>query len=243
MPSESGETENVPNIDISEYSAVIEPHTKLSRIVFLPGNFNTAGSWVPKAKDTLEKMMSFPNHEIRDIDVLAPITKDLIIGRKNQWENQTGDLLDEHTLLFCHSTGTTHAFDEAQNHKLWGIIAESPYDTPELGLVSFIEKMGGRFNQPWDWEKICQNVNFFAVIAPLKDKNIPKSSTDRIIGNLKHNMPDWEKRLTIIRPGFRGHLPVHGFFYDSLRVAEDWIKKGAMFNASLGANILPAGMS
>jgi len=201
---------------LTQHTAEIHPQSPFTHIVFFPGNFGTAHA-TKKTEEALQDVVLGTN-----IPFSAPIKKDLFIGRMSTWVKQTPEL-DSHTLAIGYSTGATHVLKLAETSMFQGIILDGPYDTHKLGVAAPIEKMGGRFDTPFDWEKLCKNVQFIAIIAPKDDHIIPENSTRRIIAELKSHMPDWEQRLTIVRPEHRGHLPSDGLLSDAVDIADEWI--------------------
>ncbi|MBI2583693.1 MAG: alpha/beta hydrolase [Candidatus Aenigmarchaeota archaeon] len=134
--------------------------------MLVPGNQNAdvhSEIWYPWIRKQLEDLG------------LKPIAKnmpDADLARKEYWlpfiEEQLAG--DEDSILIGHSSGTVAALRYAENHKLQGIILISAYHT-DLGDEH--EKASHYFDEPWQWDKIKQNVKWIIQFHSLNDPYIP----------------------------------------------------------------------
>lgn len=147
------------------------------RFIFIHGNQTTHWSlaWTAWLKAELEKL---------GFETFFETMPDSIIARAEYWL----PFLKEHVkagendVLVGWSSGAVAAMRYAEDNKVKGSVLISPSYT-DLG--DELEKQGGYFDRPWQWEKIKANQKNIALIFGDDDPYIPQEEFEFIAKQLK----------------------------------------------------------
>jgi len=135
------------------------------RAIILPGNGNCdiASQWYLWVKKKLEAI---------EIKVIVENMPDADLARKKYWlpwikkKSKGADKI----ILIGHSSGAIAVLRYVENNAVEGIVLVAASHT-DLGNET--EKASGYFNEPWQWNKIKQNVRWIIQFASTDDPYIP----------------------------------------------------------------------
>ena len=131
--------------------------------------------------------------EILGVDVIAKNMPDPNRARKEFWlpfiEKQLNG--NEKSILIGHSSGAVAALNYAETHRLQGIVLVGASYT-DLGDER--EKASGYFDNPWQWDKIKQNVDWIIQFHSLNDPYIPITQARHIAQCLNTEYREFKDR-------------------------------------------------
>lgn len=136
------------------------------KVLLLPGNHS--------ANIDTESWYAWVANQVKliGLNIIAKNMPDPELARKEFWlpfiEKELGD--DKESIIIGHSSGAIAALKFAESHKLQGIILVGAYYT-DLG--DEYEIKSHYFDDPWQWDKIKQNVKRIVQFHSLDDPYIP----------------------------------------------------------------------
>lgn len=152
---------------------------KLNKIIFIHGNGADSWMfmWTPWLKEQLKQF---------NVELIFETFPDSKLARKKYWIPFLKEKLkaDENTLLIGWSSGAVAAMRYAQENKIFGSILIAPCYT-DLGLEE--ERIGGWYDDEWNWDKIKANQNKIGLFYSNNDEFIPIEEFEYIKKNLTPN--------------------------------------------------------
>lgn len=146
------------------------------RFIFIHGNQTTHWSFAfaPWLKAELEKM---------GFETFFETFPDSIIARAEYWLLFLNEHIkvSENDVIIGWSSGAVAAMRFAETNKIKGSILISPCYT-DLG--DELERQGGYYDKPWDWQSIKNNQNKIALFYGDDDPYIPQSEFEYIAEHL-----------------------------------------------------------
>ena len=136
------------------------------KTIIIPGNGNTdiTENWFQNVKKGLEKL---------GLDVVAENMPDPDLARKEYWLPFIKEKLStEDAILIGHSSGAVAILRYLEENKAKLAILVGVYHS-DLGDEK--EKKSGYFDEPWEWDKIKDNVEKIVIFASTDDPYIPIS--------------------------------------------------------------------
>jgi uncharacterized protein len=137
---------------------------KIMKAIIIPGNGNTdiTENWYQDVKDGLQKL---------GLDVIAENMPDPDLARKEYWLPFIKEKLStEDAILIGHSSGAIAILKYLEENKCKLAILVGAYYTD---LNDESEKKSGYFDEPWNWDKIKNNVEKIVLFASRNDPFIP----------------------------------------------------------------------